>query len=491
MNRLSKHLTRILAAAALALLALCTGASAATRTFALPRYLANPGGTVEVPVTLDDASGLAAIRVRINFDPELLQLQSVKAGPLGKAFELSHGKGEGFVQLLLFRAGSLAGGSGRLAVLKFKANPGAKAKEYSDLAIADIGLSDSSGVIRLRQKDSLRLKNGQVAVTLSPDINNGGSGPAEFWKDLQPLSGITLAGSDLKPAFSPSVTSYTASVAGTVASIKIRPALADPNATVKVNGQPVKPGSASSPVLLDVGGNTITVRVSSQNGTRLKTYKIKVTRGEATGSSDASLAALVVNTAPLAPKFKVTTTTYTANVPASTKTLRIKATSTLGSAKIKINGTRVESGNLSEPIPLKTGPNAIKIVVTAQDGSTKTYQIAITRAKPPAAPVLQDFLAAAMIRPRGESMVARESEVSKVVQDGQKYLQLTIRRNPGTPKPVVEVSPNLVDWFSGDKHTTILLDDGAVLKVRDNTPITPDAKRFIRTRGGAGALERD
>ncbi len=66
------------------------------------------------------------------------------------------------------------------------------------------------------------------------------------------------------------------------------------------------------------------------------------------------------------------------------------------------------------------------------------------------------------------------------MQDGKKYLQLTIRRNPGTPKPVVEVSPNLLDWFSGDKHTTTLVDDGQILKVRDNTPIRPEAKRFIR-----------
>jgi|GEM_PF-3731651 len=256
MKRISKHLMRAFAAVTLALVALSAGAHAATRKFELPHYLANPGGTVEVPLMLDNASGLAAIRVQINFDPEVLELQSVSAGPLGKAFELSHGKGDGFVQLLLVRAGSLAGGSGRLAVLKFRANPGAKAKVYSDLAIADVGLSDSSGVINLRQKDSLRLTKGQVAITLSPNIDNRDRGPSEGWTELHALSGLSLSTGKLSTGFSSSVYTYTASVAKTVESIKVKPTLADPNARVKVNGVPVKPGSSSSAIPLVVGNNT-------------------------------------------------------------------------------------------------------------------------------------------------------------------------------------------------------------------------------------------
>lgn len=479
MKPISKHLARAIAAVALAMVALSANARAASRHFALPHYLANPGGTVELPLTLDNASGLAAIRVQINFDPEVLELQSVSAGPLGKAFEFSHGKGEGFVQLLLVRAGSLAGGSGRLAVLKFRANPGAKAKVSSDLAIADVGLSDSSGVINLRQKDSLRLTKGQVAVTLSPNIDNGTSGPSEWWKELHALSGLSLSTGKLSTGFSPSVHTYTASVAKTVTSIKVKPTLADPNAKVKVNGVPVKSGSRSAAIPLALGNNTITIRVASQNGTHINTYRIKVTRGN---STDATLSGLVVKSSTLGPKFKPATTGYTASVPISIKSVKITATASNRAAKVKINGTSVKSGTLSAAIPLKTGKNVVKVEVTAQNGSIKTYKITITRSNSRAVPVAPDFLAAAMIQPSGVSMISRESMVSKVVQDGQKYLQLTIRRNPGTPKPVVEVSPNLVDWFSGARHTTTLADDGEILSVRDNTPITPEAKRYIRAR---------
>ena len=207
-----------------------------------------------------------------------------------------------------------------------------------------------------------------------------------------------------------------------------------------------------------------------------------MTRGK---STDATLSGLVVRTSTLSPKFKPATTGYTASVPSSKKSVKFRATAAYDAAKIKINGTTVKSGTLSAAIPLKTGKNVVNVVVTAQNGSTKTYKITITRTNSLAVPVAADFLAAAMIPPPRESMISRESTVSKVVQDGQKYLQLTIRRNPGTPKPVVEVSPNLMDWFSGDQYTTTLVDDGAILKVRDNTPLTPEAKRFIRTHAAA------
>lgn len=67
---------------------------------------------------------------------------------------------------------------------------------------------------------------------------------------------------------------------------------------------------------------------------------------------------------------------------------------------------------------------------------------------------------------------------------GRKYLILTV------VKPVlgdgltrtVEVSGNLVDWYSGANHTTVLEDSPAFLKVRDNTPVTGEAKRHIRLK---------
>ncbi len=73
--------------------------------------------------------------------------------------------------------------------------------------------------------------------------------------------------------------------------------------------------------------------------------------------------------------------------------------------------------------------------------------------------------------------------VSAVMIGGHKYLSLTVTKVAGPhPRRIVEVSPNLLDWFSGPLYTTVMLNDAEFLKVRDNTPITPDHKRYIRLK---------
>ena len=47
--------------------------------------------------------------------------------------------------MTFFRNASLAGGSGRLAALRLRANPEAVTNLYSELVIAEIILSDSTG----------------------------------------------------------------------------------------------------------------------------------------------------------------------------------------------------------------------------------------------------------------------------------------------------------------------------------------------------------
>ncbi len=72
-----------------------------------------------------------------------------------------------------------------------------------------------------------------------------------------------------------------------------------------------------------------------------------------------------------------------------------------------------------------------------------------------------------------------------VVINGKKYRSLTLRKDslPEGAKTVIQVSSNLLDWFSGKNHTTVVIDNAEVLKVRDNIPVSPDAKRFIRLKG--------
>ncbi len=102
------------------------------------------------------------------------------------------------------------------------------------------------------------------------------------------LSALTPSAGTLAPVFSPATTSYTASVGHSTASVTVTPTVADPGATVAVNGNPVASGSASSPVALVVGPNAIPSVVTASNGTTTKTYTLTVTRA-APGTGDVDM----------------------------------------------------------------------------------------------------------------------------------------------------------------------------------------------------------
>ena len=72
---------------------------------------------------------------------------------------------------------------------------------------------------------------------------------------------------------------------------------------------------------------------------------------------------------------------------------------------------------------------------------------------------------------------------SNIWIDGEKYRSITVRGSGNSvTSGDIQVSGNLVDWFSGKNHTTVITDDDSLLKVRDNTPLSPGTKRYIRIR---------
>jgi YVTN family beta-propeller protein len=191
------------------------------------------------------------------------------------------------------------------------------------------------------------------------------------------LSNLAISSGTLSPVFASGTTGYSASVGNTVSSITITPTISDANATVKVNGSIVVNGSASASIPLAVGSNAITVAVTAQDGTTIKTYTITVTRA---ASAIADLAALTINTGTLSPVFAAGTTNYTATVNNSVTSVIVTPSSADANATIKVNGLAVVSGNASVSISLVVGSNAITVAVTAQDGTIKTTTITVTRA---------------------------------------------------------------------------------------------------------------
>lgn len=199
------------------------------------------------------------------------------------------------------------------------------------------------------------------------------------YKSNVAVNNIVLSAGTLSPAFTSGTSAYTTTVPNLPAIITLTPTLNDPLATVTVNGTTVASGSASSPISLVTGSNTITVVVTAQDGTTHSTYTITVTRPL---SSDANLSALALSTGTLSPAFAVATTTYNASVSNATASVTITPTAeSTVITSIKVNGTTVASGSTSTAIALAVGANTILTVVTAQDATTQTYTVNVYRTK--------------------------------------------------------------------------------------------------------------
>lgn len=94
------------------------------------------------------------------------------------------------------------------------------------------------------------------------------------------LSGLTLSSGTLSPTFAAATTSYTATVANSIASLTVTATASSSAATIKVNGSTVTSGSASSAISLSVGSNSITVAVTAADGSSAS-YTVVVTRSAA------------------------------------------------------------------------------------------------------------------------------------------------------------------------------------------------------------------
>lgn len=89
---------------------------------------------------------------------------------------------------------------------------------------------------------------------------------------------------------------------------------------------------------------------------------------EASYSKDNNLKSLSVTGYKLSPSFDKNTTEYNLEVPDDTETINVSAT--VNDSNAHVSGTGI--------IDVSEGTNKIKIVVTAQNGSTKTYTLNVT-----------------------------------------------------------------------------------------------------------------
>ena len=137
-------------------------------------------------------------------------------------------------------------------------------------------------------------------------------------------------------------------------------------------------------------GKTIEVIVTYNDGhgagKTVTSTPTQAVRAEfATESSDANLSALTISEGTLPPFAAATTAYNVGEVPNDVASVMVTPTVNHAAASVTVAFVEVTSGTPSAAIPLVVGANNIGITVTAEDGSTKTYTVTITRAAPPPA----------------------------------------------------------------------------------------------------------
>lgn len=93
------------------------------------------------------------------------------------------------------------------------------------------------------------------------------------------LSALTLSGVTLNPAFSPSITSYTATVPLEANTTTVTATANQQNASLTLGGSPLASGAGAG-FQLNSGTNTIAVVVTAQDGQTRQTYQVTVTKPE-------------------------------------------------------------------------------------------------------------------------------------------------------------------------------------------------------------------
>ena len=131
------------------------------------------------------------------------------------------------------------------------------------------------------------------------------------------------------------------------------------------------------------GGTTYHFQVRALNGvTPEGAASSEASATAKTGSSNANLSALAVSNGTLSPDFTGAETTYTASVANSVTSMTVTPTAADSDATISVNDTAVTSGSASGTITIDVGSNTIEVIVTAEDGTKKTYSITVTRTGP-------------------------------------------------------------------------------------------------------------
>ncbi|WP_322907883.1 Ig-like domain-containing protein, partial [Paenibacillus sp. SGZ-1009] len=232
----------------------------------------------------------------------------------------------------------------------------------------------ASFVVTNSKKESVTY-SAQIAadnVTLTRTVN------VQFLSDNANLASLQLSAGVLIPIFTPAQTSYMASVPNDVYQLTFTPTAADSNATIRINGSTISSGTASIPISLQTGNNTVTIELIAADGQTRKTYTIQVMREP---NKDARLQALAGSPVAISPAFDPAITQYTVNVANQVNQYSVQADVYNPLSTLTVTGAVYDSSTQNYVSNLQVGANTITLKVVAQDGQTESdYTITVIRA---------------------------------------------------------------------------------------------------------------
>ncbi len=191
------------------------------------------------------------------------------------------------------------------------------------------------------------------------------------------------------------------------------------------------------------------------------TYQSSLVDGVVTNvlADNNNIVGLDISSGTLAPSVTSAITGYSASVSSDVESITLTPTLESTEATMTVNNAALSSGDTSQAIALSSGLNEIVILVTAQDGSEKTYTISVLRGEPVQYTVSYDSNGGTAV---AESLAYADAVISEPVQPVRAgyafagwYADATLNSEWDFDNDTVQESRSLyAKWLALDYHVS-------------------------------------